>query len=73
MAIRIMFLAIVSALSGCVSFSDCQYGKLPQSYPERCMTYAEYQTARGKQRRSQDEAGKKEDNPADPRYKDWIP
>ena len=97
MSSRNLLMAIVSVLSGCAlhacsvlsHMSDCQYGVLRQSQPERCMTYAEYQTARGvqrrshdlvdyktareKQRRAQDEASQKGDNQADSQYKDWIP
>jgi len=83
MSIRILLVAIVSVLSGCARLgcallrglheSACQYGVLPQSQPERCMTYAEYKTARVKLRNPKDEVSPKGDKQVDPRYKEWIP
>jgi hypothetical protein len=99
MSMRVRVIAIVTVLSGCtlqgcsvlnaMSKSDCWYGVVPRSYPERCMTYAEYQAARGKQRHTQDrfeyktarerqrrapdKAVQNGANQADAGYKDWIP
>jgi hypothetical protein len=54
MSIRILLLAAVSVLSGCAFNSNCLYGIVPQSQPERCMSRADYHTAREKLRQSQD-------------------
>jgi hypothetical protein len=57
MSYRMPLIVIVSVLSGCalqgcsllsvlLSESGCRYGVRSQSYPARCMTFAEYRTAR---------------------------
>lgn len=83
MSIRIALLVCISALSGCTSHGlslpkgmylpNCSYGVLAQSEPARCMTRAEYKTAKEKARHSQEESTQDSGKQTDPRYKDWIP
>jgi hypothetical protein len=97
MSLRIFAITLAIIFSGCAlqgcsllsHVSDCPFGVSPQSHPRRCMTYAEYQGARGvqrrpyefvdyktareKQRRSQAEAGQNGDYQADVQYNDLIP
>lgn len=83
LSIRLALLVGVSALSGCVAhgFSlpkgvylpNCSYGVLAESQPARCMTRAEYKTAKEKARHSREDAKQDSGKPVDPRYKDWIP
>ena len=83
LSMRIALLAGLCALSGCAShgFSlpkgvylpNCSYGILAESQPARCMTSAEYKTAKQKARQSREEAAQDDGKQVDPRYKDWIP
>ena len=93
MSTRFLLAAIAGVIFGCglvgcsLNMPGCQYGVVADSQQERCMTYAEYQRARGKEPRppvdykterekdqsSQNEAGQKGDKEADSRYRDWIP
>lgn len=90
MSRRVCFSVITAILAGCalqgcavlsaLSDSDCWYGMAPGSHPLRCMTYAEYQAARGIPEKpatrfdlkaALDE--QREDERPAPRFKDWIP
>lgn len=83
MSVRILLLVVVGALSGCslraislpkgISLLGCIYGVLPESQPARCMSKAEYKTAKGKLRSTQDGAASKGGKQTDPRYEEWIP
>jgi hypothetical protein len=78
-----LLLLSVSALTGCASHGlsvpkgiylpNCSYGILTQSQPARCMTRAEYKTAKEKARHSREDASQGGGKQADSRYKDWIP
>lgn len=58
MLIRILLIAVASAISGCTFNSDCPYGVVRQSRssePARCMSRTEYNAAREELRHSKDE------------------
>jgi hypothetical protein len=58
---RILWLAVVSVLSGCTFNSDCPYGIVAQSQPARCMSRTEYYAAREQLRHSLDKTSPKAD------------
>ena len=76
-------IAAFGALPGCafhgfslpkgVYLPNCSYGVLEQSQPARCMTRAEYLTAKEKARQSREESTRDSSKQPDPRYNDWIP